>query len=63
MTEPTLNKIDDYNSLAGEKRRIVWAVIVAGLVLGTIFAAAKTYYGSVDDEIVTTEKIGKVPVK
>jgi hypothetical protein len=63
MTEPSLNKIEDYNTLEGEKRRIVWAVIVAGLLLGTIFAVAKSYYGSVDDEIVTMEKIGKVPVK
>lgn len=63
MSEPTLDNISDYNTLEGEKRRIVWAVIVAGLILGSIFVAAKTYYSSVDDEIRTTEKIGQVPVK
>ncbi len=60
--EPTLNTIEDYNTLKGEKRKIVWAVILAGLIIGTIFAAAKVLYGTVDDEI-HTEKIGKMPVK
>jgi hypothetical protein len=63
MSEPTLERIGDYNALEGEKRRVIWAVIVAGLILGTIFAAAKSYYGSVDDEISTTDTIGRVPLK
>jgi hypothetical protein len=63
MKEPTLEKIEDYNTLQGEKRRVIWAVIVAGLILGTIFSVAKSYYGSVDDEIATTDTIGRVPFK
>ena len=62
MNEPTLGQIEDYNTLGGEKRRVVWAVIIAGLLIGGIFTAAKTAFGTVDDEY-PTELIGKVPVK
>ena len=49
--EPTLNQIEDYDTLSGEKKRVVWAVIIAGLIIGTIYATAKSYYGHVSDEI------------
>lgn len=62
MSEPTLNSIEDYNHLKGEKKRIVWAVIIAGLIIGGIYAGAKSMYGTVNDEI-KTEKIGYFPVK
>ncbi|MEA3372743.1 MAG: hypothetical protein U9Q62_03525 [Campylobacterota bacterium] len=62
MNEPTLNTIEDYNTLKGEKKRIVWAVVIAGLLIGAIYATAKVYFGSVDDEI-ATEKIGYLPLK
>lgn len=61
--EPTLETIEDYNTLAGEKRRVVWAVIIAGLLIGTIYVGAKSYYDSVDDEIPTEQKIANVPLK
>ncbi len=63
MNEPTLEAIEDYDTLSGEKRKIVWAVVIAGLIIGAIYAGAKTYYGAVDGEIHTTEKIGLMPVK
>ncbi len=64
MGEPTLNEIDDYGrSLKGEKRRIVWAVVIACLLIGGIYSGAKALYGTVDDEVPVSEKIGKVPVK
>ena len=63
MSEPTLEAIGDYNTLSGEKRKIVWAVIIAGLIIGTVYAVAQSYYGTVDDAIVITETIGKVPVR
>lgn len=62
MSEPTLDKIEDYNTLSGEKRRVVWAVVAAGLLIGTIYTVAKVYFGTVDDEIVT-EKVDYLPVK
>lgn len=62
MNEPTLQNIDDYNTLGGEKRRVVLAVILATLIVGAIFTAAKFYFSTVSDEI-PTEKVGYLPVK
>lgn len=62
MNEPNLNHIDDYHTLQGEKRRVVWAVVVACLIVGGIFAGAKYFYDGVSDETPTV-KIGKVPYK
>ncbi len=62
MSEPTLETIEDYNTLKGEKKRIVWAVIIAGLIVGGIYTGAKIIYSDVDDEIVT-DKVGLLPVK
>lgn len=62
-TEPNLRDIEDYNTLKGEKKRIVWLVILSGLLIGAIFLAAKVYYGSVDDSISVNESISKIPLK
>lgn len=61
--EPTLRGIDDYNTLEGPKKKVVWAVIISGLIIGSIFVAAKMFYGGTEDAIVVNESIGKIPVK
>lgn len=61
--EPTLSSIEDYNTLTGSKKRIVWIVILSGLLIGAIFVAAKMYYGEANDTIPVQDAIGKVPVK
>ncbi|MGD9969425.1 MAG: hypothetical protein AB7S65_03150 [Sulfuricurvum sp.] len=61
--EPTLNSIEDYDTLKGEKKRIVWAVIISGLVIGAIYLGAKMVYGGPEDTIVTSDTIAKVPLK
>lgn len=61
--EPTLKGIEDYNTLKGSKKKVVWAVIISGLIIGSIFVAAKMFYGSTEDTMVVNESIGKVPVK
>jgi hypothetical protein len=61
--EPTLSAIDDYDTLKGSKKKVVWAVIISGLIIGLIFVAAKILYGGVEDSIPVTETIAKVPVK
>lgn len=63
MSEPRLENISDYRELKGQKRRVVVAVICAGLIMGTIFAVAKSYYSTANDEIAVEERIGKVPAK
>ncbi|MDP2851727.1 MAG: hypothetical protein Q8O20_11720 [Sulfuricurvum sp.] len=61
--EPTLSSIEDYNTLEGSKKKVVWAVIISGLLIGSIFLVAKMVYGDVEDSVPVSEKIGKVPVK
>ena len=58
MSEPRLQDIGDYNTLSGEKRRIVWAVVIAGLIIGTIYLAARAYF--VPNDIIETNDVVKV---
>ncbi len=51
MSEPTLESIEDYNTLKGDKKRIVWTVIIAGLIVGGIYIGVNSYYGPASDEI------------
>lgn len=49
--EPKLENIEDYNILAGQKKKIVWAVIIIGIAIGVLF----TYFNEtskVDDALV-----------
>jgi hypothetical protein len=61
--EPTLSSIEDYDTLKGSKKRVVWAVIISGLIIGAIFVTAKIVYGGVEDSIPVQDTIAKVPVK
>jgi len=60
MSEPRLEDMGDYNTLNGEKKRIVWAVVIAGLIIGAIYLAARVYFVP-DDMIMTDDTITKVP--
>lgn len=61
--EPTLSSIEDYDTLKGSKKKVVWTVIITGLLIGVIFLALKTYYGNVQDTITVKDTITKVPAK
>ncbi|MFH0709136.1 MAG: hypothetical protein V2A75_02925 [Pseudomonadota bacterium] len=61
--EPTLSSIEDYDTLKGSKKRIVWIVILSGLLIGAIFVGVRIYYGESSDTIPVQDTIGKVPVK
>lgn len=52
----------DYNTLSGEKRRIVWAVVIAGIIIGTVYGIARACFVP-DDVLTPTEKVGKIPFK
>ena len=59
--EPTLQTIGDYNGLKGEKKRVVRAVILAGLFIGALYViVANSYPGQVHDALPVGE--GAVPV-
>ncbi len=61
MSEPTLESISDYDTLQGEKKRVVLAVIFAGLIMGGIYAIAGKIYDNKEDTIEVKEKIDKLP--
>jgi len=60
--EPSLESIDDYNGLKGEKKRVVWAVLATGVIFGSIIGVVNYFYGTPSDSI-KTEKVGKVPLR
>ena len=62
MSEPRLEDIGDYNSLKGEKKKVVWAVIFAGLLMGIIYSFAYNTYDE-DDRIEVKEQIKVMPVR
>jgi len=63
MSEPTLQDIGDYNTLKGEKKRIVWAVIIVGVIISAIYLVAFNSYGKVDDSIKIKDSIKNIPIK
>ena len=63
MSEPRLEDIGDYNTLKGEKKKVVWAVILAGLLMGVIYSIAYSVYDNEGDEINVQESIKKIPLR
>ena len=63
MSEPTLESIGDYNTLKGEKKRVVWSVIIAGLIIGAIYVVVANIYSAPDDSIKVEQTIKKIPLK
>jgi len=59
--EPKLEDIGDYNTLKGEKKKIVWAVIIVGLVIGIGFEIFSKIYDNKNEEIQVKNKIVTAP--
>ena len=63
MSEPRVEDIGDYDTLKGEKKKIVWSVIAVGILLGTIYVVVNNIYGSVNDQIKIEDPIKNVRIK
>lgn len=63
MSEPRLEDIGDYDTLKGEKKKVVWTVIVGALLVGVLYVVAYSYYDKSDDSIKVEEQIKTIPVK
>jgi len=61
--EPTLENIEDYNELKGSKKKIVWAVIVTGLILGVIYTVAYDVDDNADAIKVEKNLVKSIPMK
>jgi len=42
MSESRMRNMSDYNTLSGEKRRVAFAVVLAGLIMGTVYLTARS---------------------
>jgi len=62
MSEPTLESIGDYDTLKGEKKRIVWAVIIAGIIIGAIYSISYNIFDNREDAIPTKDEVIVVPM-
>lgn len=63
MGEPTLQDIEDYDTLKGEKKKVVWTVIIAGLLLGVIYVVAYNYFDNAEENIQVEEPVKSVPLR
>ena len=63
MSEPRLEDIGDYDTLKGEKKKVVWAVILAGLLMGIIYTIASSVYDNKEENIKVEDSITKVPLR
>jgi len=61
MSEPRLEDIDDYDTLKGKKKKVVWIVIIVGLVLGAIYSIAYNMY-DYEDKVETKDIVKELPV-
>ena len=63
MGEPRLEDISDYSTLRGEKKKVVWAVVMAGIFMGIIYVIAYGIYDNKDDAILKEQSYIKVPMR
>ena len=63
MGEPKLEDMSDYNTLKGEKKKVVWAVVMAGILMGIIYVIAYSIYDNKEDAILKEESYKKVPMR
>jgi hypothetical protein len=59
--EPTLENISDYNTLKGEKKKVVWAVIISGIILGFGYLIAYKTFNDSGDALKVQDPIKVVP--
>ena len=60
--EPTLEGIEDYNELKGSKKKVVWTVIITGLIIGVLYSMVYDIDDS-NDAIQVEKSLKSIPVK
>ena len=63
MSEPRLEDIGDYDTLKGEKKKVVWAVVLAGLIMGVVYTFASANDDNSEDTIQVKETVKSIPLK
>lgn len=63
MGEPRLEDISDYDKLKGEKKKVVWTVIIGAILMGIIYVVSYKVYDNKEESIEVKERIHNIPVK
>ena len=63
MKEPRLEDMDDYDTLKGEKKKVVIGVIIVGLILGAIYTFVFNTYDNKDEMIEVEKTLKNVPMR
>jgi len=63
MSEPRLEDIEDYDTLKGEKKKVIWAIVLASLIMGIVYTIVSKNYNTVDDNIEVKETSQKIPMR
>ena len=63
MSEPRLEDIGDYDTLKGEKKKVVYAVIFSVLTIGIVYSLAFSYYDNSDENLAQEKSYKAVPMK
>ena len=63
MAEPRLEDMSDYNTLKGEKKKIVWIVVLSGIILGALYSFSYNKFDDKKDTIPVQKSIKTVPVE
>ena len=63
MSEPRLEDIEDYDTLKGEKKKVIWAIVLASLIMGIVYTVVSKNYNTVDDKIEVKETSQKIPMR
>jgi hypothetical protein len=61
MSEPKLSDIEDYDTLKGEKKKVVWGVILIGILIGAVYVVSYNIFDNKEDTIITKDIIQVVP--
>jgi len=63
MSEPRLEDIGDYDTLKGEKKKVVLAVIFAGLIMGIIYVIVANNYTDKEEMLEVEKTFKNIPMK
>jgi len=63
ITEPSLETIEDYDTLKGDKKKVVTWVIVTGLIIGALYVLASDIFTNNADYIPVQDPIKTIPMK
>lgn len=63
ITEPSLETIEDYDTLKGDKKKVVTWVVVTGLIIGALYVLTSDILTDTNDYIPIQDPLKTIPMK